>query len=322
MFLFHSTGEPSLSSGADQFQLGNTRKVEFKTQTNKPVWFESVWRDTDGTLFLFYHHEPEQRCSGSDLTAPKIGAAISRDQGATVEDLGIVLESGDPIDCNAKNGFFSGGHGDMSVVLDRDRKYFYFFFTNYAGAPSSQGVATARLAFEDRFAPVGKVRKFYFGQWDEPGLGGKVSPIFPATRPWQAEDTDSYWGPSVHYNTHLEKYVILMNRSCCSPGWPQAGIDVTFNADLSDPFGWTRPQRVLNGSDLPRQPGYYPQVLGLEKGQTEQLAGQTARLYVMGLSDWEIDFSKEDQVDDDDTSPCSNPDIPCPGLKGQTVIKK
>ncbi len=312
MYLFHSTGVPHISSGPDQFNLSNTRKVEFDSKDHSPVWFEAVWRDTDGTLFLFYHHEPEQRCSGTNLTAPKIGAAISRDNGATVQDLGIVLESGDPIDCNAQNGFFSGGHGDISVILDKERSFFYFFFTNYAGPTSSQGVATARLAFEDRFAPVGKVNKLYLGKFEEPGLGGKISPIFPATRGWQAEDTDSHWGPAVHYNTHLDKYVILLNRSCCNPGWPQAGIDITFNSDLSDPFSWRPLQRILSPNDIARHPGYYPQVLGLEEGHSDNLAGQTARLYVMGISDFEITFSLDDPAPaEDEDGPCDNPDIPC-----------
>jgi hypothetical protein len=311
MHLFHSTGVPHISSGPDQFQLGNTRKVSFDSTDHSPVWFEAVWRDEDGTLFLFYHHEPEKRCGAEDLAAPKIGAAISRDNGATVQDLGIVLETGDPIDCDAKNGFFSGGHGDLSVVLDKDRSFFYFFFTNYGGPVSSQGIATARMAFDDRFKPTGRVFKFHLGRFDEPGIGGKVSPIFPAVRSWQASDTDSYWGPAVHYNTHLDKYVILLNRSCCGPGWPQAGIDITFNADLADPFSWKTPRRLLNNSDMIRHPGYYPQVLGLEPGHSDTLAGQTARLYLMGMSDWEITFSNEDPEPEPDLNPCANPDIPC-----------
>lgn len=313
MFLFHSSGEPHLSSGPDQFQLGNTRKVQFDNPKHAPVWFEAVWRDEDGTLFLFYHHEPEERCGPDNLTAPRIGAAISRDNGATVQDLGIILESGDPIECGSKNGFFSGGHGDMSAVLDRDKRFFYFFFTNYAGPLASQGVVMARMAFEDRFAPVGRVFKLHLGQFEEPGLGGKVTPIFPARQSWQEEDTNSHWGPAVHYNRDIDRYVMLLNRACCEPGWPAAGIDISFSADLADPFGWKPLRRLLNTTEAPRQPAYYPQILGLEARDTDHVSGKRARLYVKGISDWEIEFSLEEPVDEMPYDPCGNPDIPCPG---------
>lgn len=311
MYLFHSTGVPHISSGPDQFQLGNTRKVEFDSAEHSPVWFEAAWRDEDGTLFLFYHHEPQERCGVDDLTAPKIGAAVSYDNGATVKDLGIILESGEPINCEARNRFFSGGHGDFSVVPDRGRRFFYFFFTNYAGPLASQGVATARMAFRDRFHPAGKVFKWFNGRWEEPGLGGKMTAVFPAKVAWAEANTDSYWGPAVHYNAHLDRYVMLLNRSCCEPNWPQAGIDISFTARLSDPFSWKVPRRLLNASDIIRYPGYYPQVLGLEAGGTDALAGKTARLYLMGISDWEIIFNRANAESGSEDEFCGNPDIPC-----------
>jgi len=290
--LFHSTGVPSISRGADQFSLYSTMPVEFDSAEHQPVWFEAAWQDEDGTLFLWYHHEPGGVCRGNSLTAPKIGAAISYDGGATVQDLGIVLESGDPVDCSSRNGFFAGGHGDASVILDRDKQYFYFFFTNYGGQASEQGVSVARLAFADRYHPSGAVQKFYSGDWQEPGLGGHVTPVFRAARDWQRSDTDSFWGPSIHWNSYLEQYVILMNRACCKPGWPQQGIYISFNADLSNPGGWSTAGQLIPKSQIPWSPGYYPQVLGLENGESDRLAGHTARFYVHGRSEWEIVFEK------------------------------
>ena len=288
--LFHSTGVPSISRGPSQFSLGFAEPVEFDSSDHKPVWFEAAWQDEDGTLFLWYHHEPGGVCRGNSLTAPKVGAAISRDGGKTVQDLGIVLESGDAVDCGAQNGFFAGGHGDASVILDREKKYFYFFFTNYGGKVEEQGVSVARMAFEDRYQPAGAVHKYYSEDWREPGIGGHVKPIFPAARAWQHSDADSLWGPSIHWNTHLEQFVVLLNRSCCKPGWPQEGIYVSFNSDLSQPEAWRPVQRILAKSEIAWSPGYYPQVLGLEDGQTDNYAGQVARLYVHGRSVWEIVF--------------------------------
>jgi hypothetical protein len=212
------------------------------------------------------------------------------------------------MDCGAKNGFFGGGHGDMSVILDRERKYFYFFFTNYGGPLWEQGVATARLAFEDRFNPRGAVRKYYGGEWLEPGLGGHVTPIFPAANEWQAEDTDSFWGPSIHWNTAIEQYVVLMNRACCEPRWPQAGVYLTINPDPSQAWAWRTPTLLLARSQIAWSPGFYPQVLGIEPGESDSIAGAVARLYVHGRSEWEILFDKENPppyIPPEDPDDCS-----------------
>ncbi|HUQ95357.1 MAG TPA: hypothetical protein VM120_27005 [Bryobacteraceae bacterium] len=309
--LFHSSGIPSISRGRNQFSLSTTQRIQFDSPGHEPVWFEAAWQDDDGTLFLWYHHEPGGVCKGNSLTAPTVGAAVSYDGGATVHDLGIVLESGDRIDCGAKNGFFAGGHGDASVVLDRERKYFYLFFTNYGGPLWEQGVAVARMAFEDRFQPAGAVHKYYADKWMEPGIGGHVEPIFPAVREWQREDTDSYWGPSIHWNTHMEQFVILLNHACCAPGWPQEGIYVTWNADLSQPSGWRAPERLLAKLQIGHSPGYYPQVLGLEEGQTDSIAGAVARLYVHGRSAWEIVFSKVPPLPRTPPEPCPEDSPDC-----------
>jgi len=261
--------------------------------------------DEDGAVYGWYHHEPGGICVGNNLTAPEIGAVVSRDGGKTFEDLGIVLRSGDTVDCSAKNGFFAGGHGDFSVILDRERTYFYFLFTNYGGDPEQQGIAMARLAFHDRASPQARVWKFFEGGWTEPGTTGKVTPVLHTRVSWQRADTDSFWGPAIHWNTHLEKYVVLLTRACCEPNWPQDGIYVTFNADLSRPQAWSMPQLVL--TEIILGPGYYPQVIGVGPGESDTLAGEVARLYLQGKSGWEIVFSTLPPPDQDDTH---EPDLP------------
>jgi hypothetical protein len=288
--LFNSVGIVMVRRSTNQFLPYETEQASLDGMNHLPVWMEAAWQDDDGTIYAWYHHEPEGIRHGESLTAPEIGAMISHDGGNSFSDLGIVLRSGDAPNCSAKNGFFAGGHGDFSVILDRDRKYFYFLFSNYGGDGEEQGIATARMALEDRRDPVGKVAKYFEGEWNEPGIGGHVTPFIGVKRGWQFENADAFWGPSVHWNTHLEAYVILLNHACCAAMWPQDGIYASFTADLEHPERWTEPKAILE--EVGYGPGFYPQVLGLEEGGTDSEAGHSARLYVQGISKWELIFHR------------------------------
>ena len=287
LVLYNSTGVgPIRSAGVTQSRLVESQPVVLGPSIHRPYWIESTWIDDDGSIFAWYHHEPQGVCGKLPLTAPEIGALWSRDGGKSFIDLGIILQSGDAPDCSAQNGYFAGGHGDFSVILGKNRKFFYFLFSNYGGKVESQGVSAARLPFERRDSPYGAVQKYYQGQWLEPGIGGRVTPIFPASVSWSRPDADSFWGSSVHWNSYLQTFVMLLNRACCTPGWPQQGVYVSFNPGLSSPANWTTPERILDGY------GWYPQVLGFAPDGTDKLAGKRSRLYVGGLSNWVIEFDQ------------------------------
>jgi hypothetical protein len=286
LHIYSSTGDPVLTSGTNLQELRESAPVRIVPELPGPWWIEAIWQDDSGPLFAWYHHEVVGLCGDVPLSIPKIGAAVSHDGGRSFLDLGFVLQSGDPLDCGARNGFFAGGNGDFSVVFDQASQHFYFFFSNYGGDVSSQGVAMARMSFDDRYNPSGAVWKLHEGGWNQPGLGGKLTPIFPAVTGWASEDADSFWGPSVHWNTFLDQWVVLLNRACCAPGWPQAGVYISFNPDLSNHAGWRKPEYVIAAGD------WYPQVLGTGDGETDRIAGETPRLFIRGFSDWEIVFRK------------------------------
>ena len=274
------------SSGRDQLHLANPEAVSLGQSPHRPWWIEATWVDQDGTVFAWYHHEPAGVCGVKHLTAPEIGALVSHDGGQTFLDLGIVLSNGYPANCFSENGFFAGGNGDFTVLPGHQRSYFYFLFSNYGGPVEGQGVAIARMPFERRNTPVGSVQKYYNGTWSEPGMAGKVTPIFPARTAWELPNTDSFWGPSVHWNTYLNKFVMLLNHSCCSPGWPQDGIYISYNNSLSNPTGWSKPERITEGG------AWYPQVIGRAPDGTDSLAGNSARFYMNGASYYELIFTK------------------------------
>ena len=156
---------------------------------------------------------------------------------------------------------------------------------------AEQGVAVARMRYEDRDSPSGKVLKWYEGAWGQPGLGGHVTVIFPGRIDWHRPDCDAFWGPSIHWNTHLKVWVMLLNRAKDND-WTQEGIYISFNPELSNPAGWSKPVKILDAKDLEKSK-WYPQVVGTDSAerQTDKLAGKTARLFVAGVSRWEIVFS-------------------------------
>jgi hypothetical protein len=286
LYLFNSAGHPYRASGPNLFSLGPAKPVAFNNTVNGGRWMEAVWRADDGVLYGWYHHEPVGLCPGTTLTAPKIGAARSEDNGATWIDLGFVLEARPRmLRCDAKNGYFAGGHGDFCVLLDPEQRYLYFLFGNYAGGLEEQGVAMARMEWRHRDAPVGHVWKWHQGGWTEPGLGGSVTPIFGVFSEWEREDCDAFWGPSVHWNTYLQQYVMFLNRAR-GAGWIQEGIYVSFSPELANPHSWSRPLKVLDGG------AWYPQVIGLgeELKGTDKLAGQRARFFLKGVSEYEVEF--------------------------------
>jgi hypothetical protein len=297
-YLFNSFPNPWRSSGPDLFHLGAALETHYDKETSGGRWIESTWKDDDGTLYGWYHNEPHPVCpSKPDLTAPRIGAARSRDNGAHWEDLGLVLAAPPyPLRCDTEDKFFAGGNGDFSVIADTSREYLYFFFSSYYPHDASeQGVGVARLRYSDRNDPVGRVWKWYKGRWNEPGFGGHVTPIFPVRTPWHTKNVDAFWGPSIHWNTHLASFVLLLNRAI-DRNWLQDGIYVSFGLDLANPGGWTEPSKILDRAEITDNPaklqGWYPQVIGIDgsKHETDKLAGQVARLFVHGQSRWEIVF--------------------------------
>jgi hypothetical protein len=297
MYIFSSAGHPWRSSGPDLLHLDPvSRRTAYDNEPgyNGGRWIEATFKHADGRLYGWYHREPAGVC-GKDrpLTAPQIGAVVSSDNGMHWKDLGIVLQApADSLDCATPNRYFASGNGDFSVIPGRDGRFLYFLISTYHRDVREQGFSLARMGMADLDAPVGKAFKWHQGEWREPGLGGHVTPVFPAAGDWHSLRVDAFWGPSVHWNSHLGEYVVLLNRAR-DKDWAQEGIYATFNADLAHPEDWSRPVKLLDAAQLELSK-WYPQVVGVNaaRRETDKLAGRTARLFVAGRSKWEIVFLK------------------------------
>lgn len=296
-------GVPSVSVGPDLEHLSPPEPVEIVNHPGHGVWMESIVEDDGGVWYGYYHHEvPADACGRPDRQIPTIGAMRSTDRGRTWEHLGIVIEApADTFACGSTNRYVMGGVGDVSAALDRDGGTLYLYFSQYARDTASQGVAVARMTWADRDAPVGSLAIWQNDAWIpvQPVISGDTAettswvypvgtPLVPATRSWHdgGESADAYWGASLHWNTHLEQWVMLVNRAR-DERFNQDGLYVSFAESLADPRAWSAPKEVLNGG------GWYPQVMGLEPGEgTDRRAGRQARFFVTGKSEHYIEFTR------------------------------
>jgi hypothetical protein len=282
-------GVPTRSSGPALASLRLEGPVGFSKHPGHGVWIESIVPDDTGTWYAYYHHErAADACGRSDRQLPRIGALRSPDRGVSWHDLGIILDAPAGSDaCGSANRFVLGGVGDVTAALDADKQDVYLYFSQYSRDPSTQGVAVARLAWAHRDEPVGMMFIWRDGAW-LPGSQLAGTPLVRAAQPFHDQSTtsDVFWGPSIHWNTYLERYVMLLNRAK-DDEFNQDGIYVSYSPTLADPSQWTVPVKIMHGGT------WYPQVVGTEVGTgTDRHAGRRARFFLTGRSDRVIDFER------------------------------
>ncbi|MEZ5291888.1 MAG: hypothetical protein R2745_12450 [Vicinamibacterales bacterium] len=309
--LFNSfNGHPEVSRGASLPRLTRAERPAFAGAAPEGgYWFESVIRDAD-SWYAFYHQErPGVVCVESGKMWVRIGLARSGDRGATWTDLGPVLETpASTTRCDTRDIFFVGGVGDFSVMLDPDRQYAYLYYPQYVEADGLTGVSAARMAWADRDDPVGRVDVWADGAWipprevfdegdpDEPDAPAApigwdhplATPLLPSANRFDdaRPGVELYWGPSLHWNTSIDSYVMLLNKAV-NEAWDQGGVYVSFNTRLDRPDGWSAPTLLVRGGQ------WYPQVIGLDPTLgTDSLAGGVARFFMAGKSSHLVVFGR------------------------------
>ncbi len=133
-------GAPSISTGATLTQLGAPTFTPIEGSIGG-VWMEAVVVDPDGTWYGFYHNElASEICRDTTKMTPHIGAARSENEGASWQNLGIVLATPpQAVDCGTRNRYFTGGVGDFSAILDPQSQYLYLFYSQYRAQAARAG---------------------------------------------------------------------------------------------------------------------------------------------------------------------------------------
>jgi hypothetical protein len=168
----------------------------------------------------------------------------------------------------------------------RQGRQLYFLYSAYFGGVGTQGVALGRMRLADLENPQGHVRLWTGRRFGAPGLGGIAKPIWQAEGDWHTSAAAAFWGPSVHWNTYLRRYVILLNRSE-DPTFAEHGIYIAYAKHLADPRTWSRPRWIFGPGD------WYPQVIGTDiRHGTDRRAGRFPRFFDHGFSFYKLRFTR------------------------------
>lgn len=160
-----------------------------------------IYRDPEsGLLLMFYHGERHFGGNGSIFHAA-IGLAVSKDEGKTFQNLGIILENNAPPDVNAPCCADMGG----ATYTIKDGQFLVFFRDRQVDLSTNElAVATAPVDEVIEAAKNGMTSLWFKYQKDgqQPGLSGTSSPLEIGNPP-----TDWF---SVSYNSFIDRYIMVI----------------------------------------------------------------------------------------------------------------
>lgn len=227
------------------------------TWDNGGQWFLSVHRLESGRLVGFthaeYHGYPNlfnQPQKGWFSTA----VAYSDDNGASWRSGGQIITSEQPPPPRNKVEF--GGIGNPGVVYDGANKRWLLYHSEYR----------LRVAMStDPLGQQGSWRKYYNGAFSQPGLRGVSTPL-------KCLDRVPGTVPAVHWNTYLNKWVMLYH------GYQNKSI---FIAASDDGLNWDCPRLLVQNNGRGWR-AWYPTLVG---DVTDKVAGQRAHLYYLQMQE-------------------------------------
>lgn len=215
-----------------------------------------VWVDPDtGHWYGLVHNEFTPQPFGDGLHYDAIDYAVSTDRGRTWSIKDHVITSpystvrGDTAAFPQQT--YDYGDGDPRLYVDNASGYFYAFYgsriVDKGGSWKAFYAHVARAPISAKMAP-GSWRKWYAGQWSQPGQGGRESNLVPVT----VDSPDGYTPPSKEYNpANPGSTAEQVAAGTTPPTSPLFVMDITYDAYLGVYIG--EPQAVDQSGNAPQQ---------------------------------------------------------------------
>ena len=240
---------PTISSQQRNPTTGSalTKGASTNDFDNGGAWLMSVFRQSGNNLIGFYHGEDHNwpgYTNPGNIAWKSIAYCSSTDNGITWTKGGQIITS--PTAKPASPTW--GGSGDACVVYDAKNARWV--------------VSTKRTGFIPPSPPM----RYRFR---EPGRNTTTGRT--RNRGWadckpRCPGSQNYSGanPSVHFNTHLKKWVMVWHR------WNDSGLWLSISDNL---LNWQTPINIVSASSPERK--WYPTIIG----RTDVLASEYANLY-------------------------------------------
>lgn len=189
----------------------------------------AVVRAKMGELLAFYHAEDQEGMKTVGNGIPgfycRVALAVSRDDGATFEKRGPILSGQSPKDPNRGA---DQGVGEPCVVAEASGEFLYAYYTSHERIDGrGVDICLARCRATDA-AKSGAWKKWHAGEFTEPGLGGKDTPLVTGEQP----DADALFPHVVFLPARRQFAMIFCLNAWHEKGKPErSGIYAAFSDD-------------------------------------------------------------------------------------------
>ena len=203
----------------------------------------------DGTIRAFYHAEDWEGydklgLNGVNNFLASVCLATCPAGSRVFTKQGPVITGPDPKDTTSKH---PQGVGTASVTVTPGGKYLLAWFTVYSPAPgrgSEIGMARAPAASG---GGAGSWWKWHDGDFSEPGIGGRSSPVISfRERKGAAMDASVVWVPECR--RYVMVFTGVIHGDTAPESDPQGGIWV---ACSREGIAWSEPTRIVKGIGVP-----------------------------------------------------------------------